>query len=397
MLRMRMTIAIPSHLSDGALIAEVARCAHDERHATAQLIAHLAELDARRLYLSEGKSSLFTYCRDVLGLSNDAAYNRVEAARACRLFPAVLARLVDGSLTATSVRLLARHLTAENHRELLAAASHRSKREVEELIARRFPQPDTPSSVRKVPERTPSSTPIVPTRPAMEPAMGAPLMTIAAPAFVLMAPETEGPRPTVSTYRPTVKPLATDRYEIRFTASAATRDKLKVAQDLLRHAIPSGDVAALFDHALSALIEAHSRTKMAVVRRPAKARPVTASVRRVADDSRHVAAEVRRVVWVRDGGRCAFLAASGHRCGERAFLEYHHVVPYAVGGKATIANIQLRCRAHNAYEADVFFGAARRDRGADGTAERPENYAVSWDFSSVPERPPQSSGGIERG
>jgi hypothetical protein len=85
MLRMRMTIAIPSHLSDGALIAEVARCARDERHAAAQLVAHLAELDARRLYLGAGHSSLFTYCRDGLGLSDDAAYNRVEAARACRL------------------------------------------------------------------------------------------------------------------------------------------------------------------------------------------------------------------------------------------------------------------------------------------------------------------------
>jgi hypothetical protein len=112
----------------------VARCARDERHATAQLVAHLAELDARRLYLGAGKSSLFTYCRDVLGLSEDAAYNRVEAARASRLFPRILEQLVDGSLTVTSVRLLARLLTAENHRELLAAASRRSKREVEELI-----------------------------------------------------------------------------------------------------------------------------------------------------------------------------------------------------------------------------------------------------------------------
>jgi hypothetical protein len=142
MLRIHMTIAIPSHLSDGALIAEVTRRARDERHATAQLVAHLAELDARRLHLGAGHSSLFAYCRDALGLTEDAAYNRVEAARACRLFPQILDRLVDGALTVTSVRLLARHLTAENHRELLAAASRRSKREVEELIAHRFPKPD---------------------------------------------------------------------------------------------------------------------------------------------------------------------------------------------------------------------------------------------------------------
>jgi hypothetical protein len=87
MLRMHMTIAIPSHLSDGALIAEVARCARDERRATAQLVAHLAELDARQLYLAAGKSSLFTYCRDVLGLSDDAAYNRSRQHARLDCFP----------------------------------------------------------------------------------------------------------------------------------------------------------------------------------------------------------------------------------------------------------------------------------------------------------------------
>jgi hypothetical protein len=384
---MRMTIAIPSHLSDGALIAEVARCARDERHATAQLVAHLAELDGRRLYLGAGKSSLFAYCRDVLALSDDAAYNRVEAARACRMFPRVLGQLVDGSLTVTSVRLLARHLTAENHRELLAVASRRSKREVEELIAHRFPKPDTPSSVRKVPERTPSRLAVAPAQPVTEPAqtLSAPATPMVASAPGLMTPETPCPYPAVPTHRPAVKPLAADRYEIRFTANAATRDKLKVAQDLLRHAIPSGDVAAIFDRALSELIEAHSRRKMAVVRRPGKVRAVRPTV----ESSRNVPAEVKRIVWVRDGGGCAFVGATGHRCSERGFLEYHHVVPYAVGGQATIANIQLRCRAHNGYEADVFFGTDRRNLGADVVAERPENYAASWAFSPVPERPQQ--------
>jgi hypothetical protein len=380
MLRMRMTNAIPSHLSDAALIAEVARCARDERQATARLVTHLAELDARELYLGAAKSSLFAYCCDVLGLSADAAYNRVEAARACRLFPEVLARLDDGSLTITSVRLLGRHLTAQNHRELLAAASRRSKREVEELIARYFPAPETPQSVRKVPERTPSFVPVALTRPLAEPAqaVSAPVMTMVASASVTTGPDGACSRPIAPTHRPAVKPLATDRYEIRFTASAATRDKLKVAQDLLRHAIPSGDVAAIFDRALSELIEAHSRRKMAVVRRPAKTRAVSAGARRADENSRNVAAEVKRVVWVRDGGRCAFVGAGGHRCRERAFLEYHHVVPYAVGGEATVANIQLRCRAHNGYEADVFFGTDGRRRGAVGVSERSENYAVSW-------------------
>jgi hypothetical protein len=386
-----MRITIPSHLSDGALIAEVARCARDERQSTARLVAHLAELDARRLYLGTPHASLFAYCHHLLGLSEDAAYSRAAAARASRSFPQILEGLVDGSLTITSVRLLARHLTADNHRGLLEAASRRSKREVEELIARRFPEPDTPSSVRKIPERTQPPAPRTATRPLAEStqSVGAPVMTLSAPTSVLPMPET--PRPTASTHRPAVKPLAADRYEIRFTASTETRDKLKVAQDLLRHAVPGGDVASIFDRALSALIEAHSRTKMAVVRRPVKARPVTTGSRPASERSRHVAAEVKRTVWARDGGRCAFVSANGHRCGERAFLEYHHVLPHGVGGPATMANIQLRCRAHNGYEADVFFGAPARRRAADAVSERAEKFAVSWDFPPVPERKPPST------
>jgi hypothetical protein len=64
MRRTHMTIAIPSHVSDRALIAEVTRCARDERHATVLLLAHLAELDLRRLDLGAGHPSLFAYCRD---------------------------------------------------------------------------------------------------------------------------------------------------------------------------------------------------------------------------------------------------------------------------------------------------------------------------------------------
>jgi hypothetical protein len=285
--------------------------------------------------------------------------------------------------TRRQVRLLARHLTAANHREVLAAATRRSKREVEELIAQHFPKPDTPPSIRKVPERTQPRVTVAPMR-VTEPtqAVGAPATAMLTPAPALTRPHAVWSRPTASTHRPAVEPLAADRYEIRFTASAATRDKLRVAQNLLRHAIPSGDVAAIFDRALSELIEAHSRRKMAVVRRPANAR----TARPIVEGSRNVAAEVKRLVWVRDTGRCAFVGTSGHRCSERAFLEYHHVVPYAVGGEATATNIQLRCRAHNGYEADVFFGvrAAPREggRGRGGA----EKYAVSWDFSPVPER-----------
>jgi hypothetical protein len=91
-------------LSDGELVAEVTRLAGCERQATAHLIAALAELDARRLYLGQGCSSMFTYCTQVLHLAEHAAYNRIEAARAARRFPLILALLGDGCVHLSTVR-----------------------------------------------------------------------------------------------------------------------------------------------------------------------------------------------------------------------------------------------------------------------------------------------------
>jgi 5-methylcytosine-specific restriction endonuclease McrA len=76
--------------------------------------------------------------------------------------------------------------------------------------------------------------------------------------------------------------------------------------------------------------------------------------------SRHVPAAVRRAVWTRDGGRCAFVSANGRRCTARGFIEFHHTAPYAAGGEATADNIELRCRAHNLYEGALDFGPAVR-------------------------------------
>jgi hypothetical protein len=148
-----------------------------------------------------------------------------------------------------------------------------------------------------------------------------------------------------------VAPLSADRYQIRFTASAGTYEKLRRAQDLLRHAVPSGEPAEIFDRALTALLKDLERTQFAATERP---RGGQESV----PGSRTIPAAVKRSVAARDQERCAFVADGGQRCGTRAFLEFHHIVPYAHGGPATEANIQLRCRAHNGYEADLCFGRA---------------------------------------
>ena len=143
--------AVVRQMSDREVLARVHDAVRDERVATARLIALLIEFDTRRLYLSEGCSSLFTYCTQVLHLSEHAAYNRIETARAARRFPVILELVESAAVTLTTVRLLAPHLTDANHRDVLERSRHKSKREVELLVATLNPCPDVPSMVRKLP------------------------------------------------------------------------------------------------------------------------------------------------------------------------------------------------------------------------------------------------------
>jgi hypothetical protein len=94
-------------LPDAQLVARVKALIRRERGVTAEVIAHLAELDTRDVHLREGYTSLFVYCRDVLGLSEWEAYNRIEVARAARRFPVILEMLEEGAVHLTAVRRLA--------------------------------------------------------------------------------------------------------------------------------------------------------------------------------------------------------------------------------------------------------------------------------------------------
>src|SRR6187399_2357610 len=130
-----MTTNSTAQMSNAELLRATERAACDECRATRELLALLAEVDARRLYLAEGCSSLFSYCTQVLRLSEHAAYGRIAAARASRRWPAILELLATGQLNLTTAVLLGPHLTDENQEAMLEASCHKSKSEVERLIA----------------------------------------------------------------------------------------------------------------------------------------------------------------------------------------------------------------------------------------------------------------------
>lgn len=328
-------------LSDDALSAKLDVCFDNESRATARVIACLAEFDRRRLYLAQGCSSLYGFCLQRYKLSEYAAYNRIEAARAARRFPLIFAMLESGELSLTAISLLSRHLTESNHQDVLIEARHKTAREVERIVARLNPKPDVPSSIRKTPAPR-SAVALLPSVDASDSNE-----TSTAADIRIQRADVASARPAV------IKPLAPETYKIQFTVSRHTHDRLRRTQDLMRHTLPDGDVAVIFDRALSLLLSDLERRRFSLVSRPRRN-----GGKGDGSGSRHIPAEVRRQVWERDKGQCAFEGTHG-RCQETGLLELHHVKPFAAGGEATEENIELRCRAHNAHEAELYFGSQR--------------------------------------
>jgi hypothetical protein len=345
-------LAALNTLSDADLLARVKSLTLRERDATAQLVAHLAVLDTRRdAFLGEGYPSLYVYCRDALGLSGGEAYNRIEVARAARQFPIILEMLAAGEIYLWSVRLLAPHLTPDNHAEVLGwARGKKSKLPIQEIVAKLAPRPDVPPSIRRIPAPPPEPTPVSVASPQTEEPI-----PIAAEAFHPPLAPTPPLAATPPAPRAAVTPLSPDRYKFQLTISGDTLEKLRLAKDMLSHAVPAGDDAAVLDRALTALLVELTKKKFADTR-PRKSRGC-------ANDS-DISAAVKRVVWVRDRGRCTYVGHSGHRCEERRFIQFHHLDARARGGKATADRITLRCRAHNDYEGRLLFGKRRRTDGA---------------------------------
>jgi hypothetical protein len=327
-----------THLGDAALLRTLASLVAQDRVTTAALLAHIAEVDARGLYLPRGYASMHAYCVEALYLSDDAAYKRIQAARAARRFPALFDAVADGRLHLSAVCLIAPHLTPDALDRLVALATHRRKIEIERALAEMFAVEGW-AAPAAAPAAQGQAT-IAPQLPQSELAPGqvafAPIAPAAdAPTAAAPAPAPPGPRP----------------HTLRIELTPALHDKLRRAQALLAHAVPTGDPAEILDRALDALITQVEGRKFGRTARPRRHGEATKPAA-----PRTVPARVRRAVATRDGDRCAFVGSDGHRCTSRRKLEFDHVQPLARGGPSTEEGMRLLCRAHNRFEAERIFG-----------------------------------------
>ena len=278
------------------------------------------------------------------GISEAEAYLRITVARASREHPMLLMMLGDGRLHLTGIAKLAPRLTRENREALLKRATHRSKRQIEELVAEIAPRPDVPALTRKLPERTPRSIPtpsvvadpVPPTLPGLRPA-GVALLAVA----------------TNSAPSAVVQPLAPARFKVQFTATVELRDKLERLRALMRSRVRDGDLAAIIEHAVTEKLERLEARRFARTATPRKSLPGADDL---SPSSRSIPAAVKRAVCERDGSRCRYVDKQGQRCPERNQLEFHHHHPFGLGGGHSLQNIRLMCRAHNLYAAERDYG-----------------------------------------
>ena len=355
-----------SDLSDDDLLRRLSDLVGQSRRVEADVVAHIGEVDTRRLFARAACSSMFDYCRQILHLSEQEAYLRIFVARASRQHPMLMTMLRDGRLHLSGIVRLVPVLTRANRDAVLKRASHKSKRQIEELVAELKPRPDVPAAIRKLPERRPTAQPT----PSLQLCPG----RVSTASSELRPEGTQVPPEPAPTQPAVVEALAPGRHRVNFTASTELRDKLERLKALMRSSVPDGDLAKVIDAAVTEKLERIEAKRFGKTKTPRKELADTDT----APKSRYLPAAVRRVVHERDDGRCTYETKHGRRCTKRHDVEVHHKRPYGKQGSHSPKNLALMCKPHNALMAEQDYGkevmARFRPSGTPGRGPR----AVSW-------------------
>ncbi|HKO49232.1 MAG TPA: HNH endonuclease signature motif containing protein [Polyangiaceae bacterium] len=402
-------------LGNSQLLAGLSELVRQSNALTAQLLAHLVELEERLLHLELGFSSLFAYCVEALGMSEGTAGRRVAAARVCRRFPDVFERVGRGELHLCALCALAPHLSAENAGELFEACRGRTRRQIEGLLAARFPRPDVREQIRRLPARVQVPVVAVTAVEQVSPWSGSSALVLPAldskvPTVGPNSAPMPAPAPALAdAHRRALEPISAERFGVHFTADAELRELIERARALASHRLPKGELAGLMKLALASFVRQEEKRRFGIGSRPRRIKPETSSARSadraappggvssaaaiehptlgaresravpLGKRGRYLAVAVRREAHQRDQGRCAFISAEGRRCDGRAFLEFDHVEPLSRFGAGDAGNIRLLCKAHNLLHARNCFGAQHIAAKVAAGRSRPRKTAGSSD------------------
>jgi hypothetical protein len=360
-----MHTTIPASLDSAALARRLGELAGHERELQLEFLVHLGEYDRRRAYADAGYSSLWDYMMRALHYREGATHRRICAMRAVRRLPEVGEAVRDGRLCLTTLALLEPVLTPENAGDLVVRAAFKSKAEVERIVASIHPRAAPKDGVKRIARHDSTPAPVelanapaqVETKPAAS--MNGRSRTNEVPlvARAVLSLDENASAPATP---PTIKAVSADDYSLRVTIDGELKRELDELRALLSHKVPNGDLRAVLREAVRCAIEKHGKRKGAVQpTRHMKKGPAATTEPHL--DARRPTAELRRQIWNRDGGRCAWTAPDGRRCGSTWQLEVDHVDAAALGGLATLENCRLLCRTHNLAHAEATYGREHMD------------------------------------
>jgi hypothetical protein len=257
----------------------------------------------------------------------------------------------------TSVVEAARVVTTENCETVLPQFFGLSRREAMEVVAALQPHPAPPTrTVVTSPRAAAHAT-------AAREAAAAPSLPLSSPPDEVTSRPQDSPgecahgeHRSMSAPPPPpleVVPLSAETRRVHVTLSKRFLDKLAAATDALSHAQPGASPEEVLEAGLDLLL-AQARKRRGLVEKPRKSHAPPKDDR--------IPAEVKRAVWIRDGGRCQWPIESGGVCGCTRQIEYDHMQPIALGGMSTIENVRLLCRSHNLLAARLALGDRCMDR-----------------------------------
>jgi len=265
-----------------------------------ELIEVLEQADRFRVHTAMGFSSLFVYATSGLGLSDEVAYIYINVARKAREVPALKEAIRAGAVSVSKAKRITPVLKPENQQHWIDLAARCSKRELEKLVA------------------------------------------------------TENPRAEIvekANY------VSRDRVQLQVGVSENFMIELRRAQDVLsqkRHRPVS--LEETLSLSVGLLLEREdplARAKRQVAKgkaEPSQLGPGTVAMAGAGDPAakrKPIPAATRHKLLVKFNGQCGFVHRDGNRCGQRRFLDVHHIKPLCEGGTDELSNLELLCSGHH--------------------------------------------------
>ena len=331
-----------SHLKNDQLLKDFSLAVLKEREAIADVISYLCHIWERKLYAKLGYSSLFNFLIEKHQYSKAAAYRRIQAAKLVQRDPRVLEYLKSAKLNLTTLGQIEPHAVGEKKDFLIQAALGKTKEEVEALLVSFSHKVDSHrDKIRRL--------------PILNAGSAAELKCVELKQADLLSETKKQEKKPERSQEESVIPREADirRVKIEFVANESVAGKIERAKQILRHKYPKGKLEDIFNEALDLLLE--KKDPMRQIKRDSSRYTLGMTKK-----TRYIPKAVQREVYTRDQARCSYKSPEGKQCGERNFLEFDHIHPWALGGKTEINNLRLLCATHNKLRSQETFSRVPR-------------------------------------